>query len=180
VTVSDRPAISAAVAPPAATVTVSPTAAVRSRGTCRIATTPSDLEVHYRIRHQVFVVEQGLFDGSDVDSYDAVAESVHVLGLWDGEPVGVVRLFPLDPSTGLWQGDRLAVLPDFRVRNLGKPLVRFAVATAAARAGREMVAHIQLPNVAFFERIGWRTYGEIESYVGVAHQPMSIDLTRYR
>jgi putative N-acetyltransferase (TIGR04045 family) len=152
----------------------------RARAVCRIATTPEDVEIHHRIRHQVFVVEQGLFEGSDVDSYDAGPDVVHVLGLWDGEPVGVVRLFPLDPSTDLWQGDRLAVLPGYRVRNLGKPLVRFAVATAAARGGREMVAHIQLPNVAFFERIGWRPYGEVESYVGVDHQPMSIDLTRYR
>ncbi|MDQ4097491.1 MAG: GNAT family N-acetyltransferase [Actinomycetota bacterium] len=155
-------------------------AAARARAECRIASTSEEVEIHYRIRHQVFVVEQRLFEGSDVDSYDAAAGVVHVLGLWDGEPVGVVRLFPLDPSTDLWQGDRLAVLPGYRVRNLGKPLVRFAVATAAARGGREMVAHIQLPNVAFFERIGWRPYGDVESYVGVAHQPMSIDLTRYR
>jgi putative N-acetyltransferase (TIGR04045 family) len=153
---------------------------VGSRRACRVATTADELEVHYQIRHQVFVVEQGLFGGSDIDSNDAHPGVVHVLGLWDGEPVGTVRLFPLDPSSDLWQGDRLAVLPAFRVRNLGRPLVRYAVATAAARGGREMVAHIQLPNVAFFERIGWRTYGEVEDYVGVAHQPMCIDLTRYR
>jgi len=147
---------------------------------CAIATTPAEVEIHHRIRHQVFVEEQGLFDGSDVDSHDANPGVVHVLGLWDGDAVGVVRLFPLDRDGDLWQGDRLAVLPDYRVRNLGKPLVRFAVATAAARGGREMVAHIQLPNVAFFERIGWHTYGEVESYVGVPHQPMAIDLTLYR
>ena len=155
------------------------TAPIRSRRSCRIAAEPDELTVHHRIRHQVFVEEQGLFDGSDVDSWDAAAGAVHVLGLWDGQPVGAVRLFPLDPSTDLWQGDRLAVLPPYRVRNLGIPLVRFAVATAAARGGREMVAHIQPANVAFFERIGWRTYGEIETYVGVPHQPMAIDLTLY-
>jgi predicted GNAT family N-acyltransferase len=79
----------------------------------------------------------------------------------------------------LWQGDRLAVLPRFRL-GMGAPLVRFAVTTAAARGGREMVAHIQPPNVAFFEKIGWHTYGEIETYVGVPHQPMAIDLRPYR
>jgi putative N-acetyltransferase (TIGR04045 family) len=157
-----------------------PAVSARVRSLCRIATTPDELDAHYRIRHQVFVEEQHLFDGSDVDSHDAVPGVVHVLGLWQGAAVGVVRLFPLDRATDLWQGDRLAVLPDYRVRNLGKPLVQFAVGIAAARGGRLMVAHIQLPNVAFFERIGWETYGEVESYVGVPHQPMSIDLTRYR
>jgi len=154
-----------------------PSAPPRPRAACRIASTADELEVHHRIRHEVFVVEQGLFDGSDVDSHDAEPHAVHVLGLWGGEPVGVVRLFLLDPAAGLWQGDRLAVLPDYRVRNLGKPLVRFAVATAGHRGGRLMVAHIQLPNVAFFERIGWHKHGEVEIYVGVEHQPMAIDLT---
>jgi putative N-acetyltransferase (TIGR04045 family) len=159
---------------------LSTAADVRSRRSCRIATRPDELAVHYGIRHRVFVEEQGLFDGSDIDSWDAVAGAVHVLGLWDDEPVGAVRLFPLDPSTDLWQGDRLAVLARYRVRNLGMPLVKFAVATAAARGGREMVAHVQLPNVAFFERIGWHTYGAVETYVGVEHQPMAIDLSPYR
>jgi putative N-acetyltransferase (TIGR04045 family) len=154
-------------------------APVRRRSRCVAATSPEELAIHHRIRHQVFVEEQGLFDGSDVDSHDANPDTVHALGLCESEAVGVVRLFPLDPADGLWQGDRLAVLPGFRL-GMGAPLVRFAVTTAAARGGREMVAHIQLPNVAFFEKIGWHTYGEVETYVGVLHQPMAIDLRPFR
>ncbi|MEA2703918.1 MAG: hypothetical protein QOJ69_1589 [Actinomycetota bacterium] len=154
-------------------------APARARAVCRAASTAEELEVHHRIRHQVFVFEQGLFDGSDVDSHDAAPDVVHVLGVWDGQVAGTVRLFPIDAGDGLWQGDRLAVLPGFRL-GLGAPLVRFAVATAAEHGGREMVAHIQLPNVAFFERIGWHTYGEVETYVGVVHQPMAIDLEPFR
>ena len=152
---------------------------VRRKALCVAASTPEELETHHRIRHQVFVEEQGLFEGSDVDSHDAEPGTVHVLGLCDGVAVGVVRLFPLDPDNGLWQGDRLAVLPGFRL-GMGAPLVRFAVTTAADRGGREMVAHIQLPNVAFFEKIGWHAYGEVETYVGVTHQPMAIDLRPFR
>ncbi len=148
---------------------------VRHQARCRAAVTPEELETHHRIRHQVFVEEQGLFAGSDVDSRDAAPDTVHALGLCDGVAVGVVRFFPLDPAFGRWQGDRLAVLPGFRL-GMGAPLVRFAVTSAAERGGREMVAHIQLPNVGFFERIGWYADGEVEIYVGVAHQPMAIDL----
>jgi len=39
-----------------------------------------------------------------------------------------------------------------------------------------MIAHIQLPNVAFFRRLGWRLAGDVESYAGLPHQPMSIGL----
>lgn len=152
----------------------------RTRVECRPASTPDELATHYRIRHEVFVEEQQLFAGTDRDAYDDDPDVVHVLAFLNEEPVGTVRLFPLDRADRLWQGDRLAVLRSARIHGLGRPLVRFAVATAGKAGGREMVAHIQLQNVALFERLGWQKHGEIETYVGVAHQPMAIDLQAAR
>jgi putative N-acetyltransferase (TIGR04045 family) len=144
---------------------------------CLPALTPTQLDLHHRIRHQIFVDEQGLFHPSDLDHHDGEPDVIRVLGLCDSAPAGTVRLFPLDPDGRLWQGDRLAVLPEFRALGLGKPLVRFAVATAGSLGGGEMVAHIQLANVAFFERLGWRKKGDVETYVGIPHQPMCIGLS---
>lgn len=152
----------------------------RTRVQCRPAVTPDELETHYRIRHEVFVEEQQLFTGTDRDRFDDDPDVVHVLAYLNDEPVGTVRLFPLDKADRLWQGDRLAVVRSARIHGLGRPLVRFAVATAGERDGREMVAHIQLQNVALFERLGWHKYGEVEIYVGVHHQPMAIDLQAAR
>ena len=152
----------------------------RLRVECRPAATADELETHHRIRHEVFVNEQRLFTGTDRDDHDDDPQTVHVLGFLGGEPVGTVRLFPLDDSGDLWQGDRLAVLRSARIHGLGRPLVRFAVATAGECGGREMVAHIQLQNVALFERIGWHKHGDVEIYVGVHHQPMAIDLRAAR
>ena len=116
-----------------------------------------------------------MFAGSDRDAHDDSASTIKVLA-WAGDDVGgAVRLYPLEP--GIWQGDRLAVLSPFRAWNLGGPLVRFAVETAAALGGAEMVAHVQAANVRFFERLGWCRRGEPELYVGLPHQLMSIDLT---
>lgn len=145
---------------------------------CLAATTASQLDFHHRIRHQVFVDEQRLFDPSDLDHHDGAPGVIRVLGLCGSVPAGTVRLFPLDETGLRWQGDRLAVLPEFRALGVGAPLVRFAVATAGALGGAEMVAHIQLPNVTFFERLGWARAGDVETYVGIAHQPMSIPLRR--
>jgi predicted GNAT family N-acyltransferase len=89
---------------------------------------------------------------------------------------GAVRLYPL--GGGDWKGDRLAVLPEARHGELGARLVRFAVATAGARGGQRMVAMIQLPNVAFFEALGWRRDGATVAFHGRPHQPMAIALTR--
>lgn len=143
---------------------------------CRIADDALTIAEHHRIRREVFVREQALFQGTDRDDRDDARATIKVLGLRDDVPGGAVRLYPLDDA-GQWQGDRLAVLPGSRGHGLGGPLVRFAVATAARRGGRLMTAHIQPRNVAFFARLGWSVSGEEEIYVGVPHIPMAIELS---
>lgn len=148
---------------------------------CRAPATPEEFAEYVKIRHAVFVEEQGLFELTDQDEFDRDPATHHVVGCLDGRPVGTVRLYPLPPSDegeALWKGDRLAVLPRYRHLMLGAPLVRHAVATAAAAGGSRMIAFVQLANVTFFRRLGWSAVGEPVPYVGVPHQRMSIDLTR--
>jgi len=154
------------------TVSSSPVAA---SATCRLAREPDELAAHYAVRRRVFVEDQALFAGSDEDERDRRPGTLHAVALYEGEVAGAVRLYPLDDA-GVWKGDRLAVLPHARVRHLGALLVRFAVATAGDRGGHTMVAQIQLPNVAFFEHLGWSADGPPAPYHGVMHQPMAIPL----
>jgi putative N-acetyltransferase (TIGR04045 family) len=149
--------------------------AVASALACRLADGAEELAAHHAVRHRVFVVDQRLFVGNDRDERDLLPDTLHAVGVDDGIIVGAVRLYPLD-GRGLWQGDRLAVLPAARVRHLGALLVRFAVATAGERGGHTMVARIQLPNVRFFEHLGWHADGPPGPYHGVIHQPMAIPL----
>jgi putative N-acetyltransferase (TIGR04045 family) len=142
---------------------------------CRPVVDAGELAAHFAIRHQVFVVQQRLFEPSDRDEHDLEPGTLHVVALVDGMPAGAVRLYPLDQD-GLWKGDRLAVLERFRRVGLGAPLVRCAVRTAGELGGQRMIAHIQLPNVAFFRRLGWEPVGEPAPYVGVVHQQMAIGL----
>jgi putative N-acetyltransferase (TIGR04045 family) len=122
----------------------------------------------------VFVSEQGLFAGSDRDQHDDAPATVHVLGLVDGEPAGTVRLYPLAGT--LWHGDRLAVLPEFRRSRIGAQLVRLAVSLAGELGGTRMRARVQLPNVHFFEYLGWTPTAPPADHLGVAHQWMAIPL----
>ncbi len=112
---------------------------------------------------------------TDVDQRDGLASTRHVLASQGTSIAGTVRLYPLNDA-GLWKGDRLAVLPLYRASLVGLKLVRFAVATAAALGGVEMVASIQTANTVFFERLGWRRDGPVASYYGLPHQPMRIEL----
>jgi putative N-acetyltransferase (TIGR04045 family) len=161
-------------------VTASPLAdrADRLGLACRAVATPEERAAHFRIRHQVFVVEQGLFssDGGDRDSHDDDPATIHVVGLADGVICGTVRLYAMPAVAGRWKGDRLAVLAGYRRQGLGAPLVRFAVAAAALHGGLEMEAYIQPANVTFFERLGWRRAGGLVDYAGIPHQAMLIVL----
>ncbi len=135
-----------------------------------------DLTVHYSIRHQVFVLEQRVMRLTDIDLRDIEPSTIHVLAARGAQAAGSVRVYPLE--NGLWQGDRLAVLPSYRASMIGADLVRFAVATAAANGGGWMRAQIQMPNVRFFERLGWVRSGDPGPYCGFDHQPMLFDLTQ--
>ena len=146
---------------------------------CRVARRPEDLELHFEVRRAVFVAEQGLFEGGDRDEHDDDPATLHAVGAVDGRTGGAVRLYPVDAG-GLWKGDRLAVLPHLRHGLLGAALVRFAVRTAGDLGGVRMAAMIQLPNVRFFEALGWRAGGAVTPYHGVSHQPMEIPLSGAR
>ncbi len=143
---------------------------------CRVVAGPDELASHHRIRHETFVREQHIFTESDVDALDAREDVLHVLGWCGGVPAGTVRLYPLDAAGRTWQGDRLAVLPEFRAAGLGAPLVRFAVATAGRLGGVSMLAHVQITNERFFTHLGWTRQGDVEFYVGRPHLLMTIAL----
>jgi putative N-acetyltransferase (TIGR04045 family) len=144
--------------------------------TCRVATTPLEREIHFRIRHEVFVAEQGFFSSSDRDERDDDPATILVLGCCGRVAAGAVRLYPRGRA-GEWKGDRLAVLPRFRRYGVGRPLVRFAVRPASERGGDVMVARVQVQNVGFFEHLGWHRRGEAAEYLGRTHQAMAIGLS---
>jgi putative N-acetyltransferase (TIGR04045 family) len=131
---------------------------------------------HFAVRRAVFVDEQAMFAGDDRDERDVRITTLHAIGMARGRVAGAVRLYPL--RDGDWKGDRLAVVPEARHGALGARLVHFAVGTAGARGGARMVAMIQLPNVAFFESLGWHRDGAAVGFHGRPHQPMAIALTR--
>jgi putative N-acetyltransferase (TIGR04045 family) len=147
----------------------------RPEPVCRVAAGPAERAAHPEVRRRGFVAAQGLFAGDDRDARDDDPATLHAVAVVEGAVVGAVRLYPLD-AAGLWKGDRLAVLPEARDHRLGAELVRFAVRTAGARGGGRMLAQIQLPNVRFFEHLGWEADGPAAPYHGVIHQPMAIAL----
>ena len=154
----------------------SPTAAPpRPDVVVRLCRSERQRAAHFAVRRAVFVDEQAMFAGDDRDERDVRITTLHAIGMARGRVAGAVRLYPLRGRD--WKGDRLAVLPEARHGMLGARLVRFAVRTAGTRGGERMVAMIQLPNVAFFESLGWQRDGATVAFHGRPHQPMAIPLS---
>ena len=146
----------------------------KSQVEVHLASTLDEYAGHFRVRREVFVDEQGLFEGTDRDRWDDTA--LHVVAVIDDEVVGAVRLYQLDEA-GLWQGDRLSVSAHARRLRAGGPLVRFAVRTAGDLGGHLMIARIQEPIVPLFRFLRWECVGGLIDYRGVPHQRMTIPLS---
>lgn len=124
------------------------------------------------VRQAVFIEEQGIPAHEEWDSDDAV--STHAIALCAGECVGTARLLP----TG--KVGRMAVLKDWRGRQVGGRLL----ATLLAQAERLGFAEIKLSSqahvVGFYKRFGFVEVGAPHEEVGIAHQWMMIKIGEKR
>ncbi|MBG6096914.1 MSMEG_0567/sll0787 family protein [Nocardioides luteus] len=124
------------------------------------AETAADREAYLRLRREVFVTEQGLFAGSDLDDVDEDPRRIVLLARADdGEVLGGVRLHPAQPDApdvGWWRGSRLAVKADARqLLGVGAALVRAACAAAEQAGALRFDATVQARNEGLFRRLGW-------------------------
>ncbi|WP_231515456.1 MSMEG_0567/sll0787 family protein [Herbidospora cretacea] len=125
------------------------------------ATTDRGCLYAYRLlRRRVFVEEQGLFEGDDLDHRDEDPRTV-VLVARDasGTVLGGVRIGPETdgPDIGWWRGSRLVVDPARRMApGVGAALVRAACAFAEDAGVLRFEADVQERAVPMFTRLGWR------------------------
>jgi len=126
-----------------------------------------DMESAYRIRHESFVREQGLFTETDQDDLDPF--SIHIVARENRECKGTVRITPL--GNDAWLGSRLAVKKCFR-GGIGTQLVKRAEKEVIAQGGTRFRAYIQLSRVNFFLRCGWHCVETVSEYHGRPHMLM--------
>jgi radical SAM protein (TIGR04043 family)/putative N-acetyltransferase (TIGR04045 family) len=140
---------------------------------CHPVRTSVEQEKAFEIRKEVFVLEQKLFSNSDADENDT--KSIHLVAELDHQVVGTVRVFPVNEN-GHWIGGRLAVRKGYRNTGAGELLVREAMHYVKSQGCTKFTAHIQVENVPFFSRIGWKTVGPVKDYHGKLHQVMEANL----
>ncbi len=106
---------------------------------------------HFRVRGQVFILEQAVSWEEEFDSWDDSA--THFNAILDGVVVGAARLYKNKVG-------RVAVLSPYRSLGIGKALMQ-AIERYAKKQGLttlELGAQIQVQG--FYERLGYEPYGE--------------------
>jgi predicted GNAT family N-acyltransferase len=117
------------------------------------------------VRRAVFVDEQGVPEDMEWDEHDAV--SVHFLAVAeDAAPIGCARLLP-DGHIG-----RMAVLPAWRGRGVGRALLAAATAAARLRGHATLKLSAQTHAAGFYARAGFVVVGGEYDEAGIPHVAM--------
>lgn len=128
-----------------------------------------DREALSQLRHQVFILEQGVPEDLEWDEHDE--PSTHFLAISEqGEPVGCVRLLPSG------QISRLCVLEHFRNLNIGSQLLATVETEARAQGMKEIFLHAQTQATNFYEVAGFTTTGGIFLEANIPHRQMFKEL----
>jgi putative N-acetyltransferase (TIGR04045 family) len=147
-----------------------------------VAREPWQIAAYFRLRREIFAAEQGIFEDSDRDQFDAHASPIVAQGEIAGMPdgvVGVVRIYRSSEEDDTWFGGRLGVSRAYRrVGAVGTALIVEAVSTAHGRGCRRFLATVQEVNARYFEHHHFRRLEPIE-LLGRPHILMEADLERY-
>jgi putative N-acetyltransferase (TIGR04045 family) len=132
----------------------------------RFASTAEDRELAYALRRDVFEVEQNVPRPLDRDPQDHNAN--HVVAVDEaGRCVGTGRLVRVDARTS--QIGRMAVAASHRRQGVGDKVIEMLERLAVMRGIGDIVCHVQLPAVRFFQHRGYVPEGEELQLEGVPH-----------
>jgi len=134
--------------------------------TVRFASTAEERELAYALRREVFEVEQNVPRPLDRDAHDHNAN--HVVALDEsGHCVGTGRLVRVDARTS--QIGRMAVAAGHRRHGVGDEVIEMLERLAVLRGIGDIICHVQLPAVRFFEHRGYVREGAELMLEGVPH-----------
>ncbi len=134
----------------------------------RLAHLPEEFLAIQRIRVAVFQVEQQVDPHLDFDGQDEASQ--HSIALWAGEPTGTMRMRGI--AAGQVKVERLAVLPEFRGRGIGRRLMEEALAVLCEQGIEVVQVHAQIQVRSFYEKLGFESQGEEFVEAGILHVKM--------
>lgn len=127
-----------------------------------------DRSAAFRVREQVFVLEQQVPREAENDAFEETAR--HYLAYCEGVPCGAARWRVTDQGIKL---ERFAVLQDYRNKQVGAALLKLVLEDVQADyAGTKVYLNAQLPAVNFYKRHGFVPEGDMFTECDIQHYKM--------
>lgn len=136
--------------------------------TLKITTYVEALTDIQAVRRAVFQVEQGVDPALDFDGLDPEAQ--HILVSNSEAPIGTARIRYLNEK--LTKIERVAVLPAYRTKGIGRHIMQAAIAFLDEQEIPEIKVHAQHNAVSFYEKLGFQVYGEVFYEANILHIEM--------
>ena len=122
----------------------------------------------HAVRKKVFIEEQGVPQDLELDEFDPICW--HAIAFEGSQCIGTGRLVPMGVNQG--QIGRMAVLPQFRGKGIGKAILIKLIELAKTQKISSLILHSQVPAIPFYEKYGFNPQGPIYEEAGIDHRNM--------
>ncbi len=130
------------------------------------------LEDGFFIRRKVFCDEVGFTPEFEFDDSDKISK--HLVVYDGGVAVCNARLFP--EKQDIWHFGRLRRLKEYRGKGYGKQAVLKCIEKCVEIGAKQITLGAKYDKKSFYEKIGFKEYGEVFLEEGIPHINMKMDL----
>ncbi len=141
------------------------------------------LDKYFGIRRSVFVGEQKVPLSIEIDEYENLEDTVHLIALDEtGSAAGAGRFINYPgrggsgPSEKAAKLGRVCVAREFRGLGLGRLIVEKLIEEARRRGYKKLLLHSQAYIAGLYEKFGFVRRGEIFKEAGIDHIEMIAEL----
>lgn len=139
-------------------------------------TTEKELDLILKLREEVFCEEQGVPIKEEIDVFDDVnhKKSMHLIVTDKGRVVGTLRVIN---RTDFAKIGRVAVASDYRNNGIGTKMMNFAIDECLEQnlfnvRNKYFYLESQLAAIPFYEKLGFKAYGDVFEDCGIEHRKM--------
>ena len=138
----------------------------------KLAKTQEDLDYCFKIREMVFINEQNVPIELVKDKYDETAKQF--LLIYNEKPVATARMLKKNSKTG--KIGKVAVLKEYRGKNFGKIIMEKILDHCRNSGITEIMLDAQTHVIPFYNKLGFKQYGEEFMDAGIPHYKMEMSL----
>ena len=135
----------------------------------KIVKSPSEKELVLTIRKDVFIRGLNIPEHLEIDENEDVA--TYVLAYIKNNPVGTARWRKTEKGIKL---ERFAVLDKYRSNGIGAKITKFILNNL--KETQPIYLFAQESAIKFYEKLGFKSTGNLFEEVGIKHQKMIYDL----